>query len=328
VAHVVGILASGVALVFAQPRAPELRVEPIRLEYQAGDSCADRSAFLAEVRARTQRMREARPDEPALVFDVVLIDESGQVTGRLRRQNPDGAASERTVVGASCANVIAALALIVALAIDPEASLVPVPQAPPAASRTPEPAPAAQLRRASAPHPAPPRTRWRWGFGAQTSVRSAVAPEALFAFGAYATIEARTGVPSARLSVQHAAQTVRITGGGGKIAWTDAHLDACPWGLRLVDAAALVPCVGVDGGVLRVSGVSTPNPDTFTHPWIALGTLLRLRMRSLNWLAVDAELGVGFPLVRNRYFLRPSTTVHDVPFVDVHAGLSLGILLP
>jgi hypothetical protein len=314
-------LASTAAMVWAQQGISSSTAEPVHLTYRAASSCADRSAFIEQIRSRTDRLRDARPDEPARTVEVTLTEVPGGVSGYLRTRTPDGAESERTIQGSSCANVVSALALIVALAVDPEASTAPRRAARPPAQRPPPPA--------RLPPPAPAPTRGPgWGLGFQASVRTAVAPDPLFAIGGYLKLELRSGPlsgGSAKLAVQHGRQTARVVGGSGEIAWTDAHIDGCPWGFQFTRALSLAPCLGFDGGVVTVSGVEdTPNPDSVTRPWLSIGALARGSLSPLRWLALEPELGVGFPLVRDRYYLRPSTTVHDVPFIEFEGGVAIG----
>lgn len=319
------ILAAVAALAFARGAASSSPATPVRLDYRAPDSCGDRAAFIGEIRSRTQRMREAIDHEPARAVEVTISEVPGKVSGRLRVHDGTGV-SERRLDGTSCESVISGLAFILALAIDPEASTTPRP-ASTRPERSPSPAPAPQPSRRSRLTPA---TR-AWSVGAQGSLRSAVAPKALVALGAYVKVDVRSGIfadASAKLSVQRGQQTAHLEQGGAKFSWLDAHADACLWKLALSRAARLAPCAGIDAGVLRVSGVDAPNAESVTRPWLSLGGLLRLELRPTAWFAVEPEAGLGFPVVRDSFFLKPSSTVHEVPVADVHGGLSLGLVLP
>jgi hypothetical protein len=151
------------------------------------------------------------------------------------------------------------------------------------------------------------------------------------ALGAYVKVDVRSGIVadgSVKLSVQRGQQTAHIERGGATFSWVDAHADACPWKLGLSGVAGLAPCAGIDAGVLRVSGIEAPNAESVTRPWLSLGGLLRLELRPTAWFAVEPEAGIGFPLVRDSFYLKPSSTVHEVPALEVHGGLSLGLVLP
>jgi|RhiMethySRZTD1v2_1073278.scaffolds.fasta_scaffold52806_2 hypothetical protein len=292
--------------------------EPVRLEYRAPAACADRASFVEAIRARTDRLREAGPVEEALTVRVTLSEaDGGEVVGQLTSRDRKGVDSERTIHGTSCANVVSALALIVALAIDPEAAVgkkSPPPKPPPPVPKT----------RPSSNRPPPPPQRTHWEFGAQGSLHTAVAPDAMLAYGVYGRV-ARSGL-SAKLSLQYGRQTARIADGGGKINWAFSHLEACPLEWRLSRGLALAPCADLEGGVVAVSGVDTPNMETVTRPWFVPGALVRLGIQP-GFIAVTPEIGIGFPLIKDRYFIRPSTTVHQVRWVDFQGGLSVGLVL-
>jgi hypothetical protein len=318
------------SLIIAQLGAASSAPEPITLDYGAARSCPDRSVFLDEIRSRTNRLRDARPGEAARVIEITVTEAAQGVDGLLRIRDPGGSDAERAVHGASCPHVVSALALIVALAIDPQASTeprpLPKPSSPPAAPRDLSP-PAKDEPPPSTDPPAPGGVAF--GIGAQGSVHSAVAPDPLLAFGGYLKLESRGETlpgASAKLAVEHGEQTARVAEGGGEIVWTSAHLDGCPWGFRVARTVSMAPCVAVNGGLIEVTGIDTPNAETARRNWLSLGALLRIEALRLDWMAVDSELGVAFPLVRDRYFLRPSTTVHEVPLVEIHAGLSIGVL--
>jgi hypothetical protein len=114
-------------------------VEPIRVRYEAPAECPDEGAFVGEVRARTSRARLAAAGERARSFEVAVARRGGRFQGRLDVREPSGAASRREVSGASCAEVVSALALVTALAVDPRASTSA--RAAPALSATPDAAP-------------------------------------------------------------------------------------------------------------------------------------------------------------------------------------------
>lgn len=99
-------------------------LEPIRIVYDAEPGCPSSSDLEAEVRARTSRARLAGPDERARGFAIRIVQARDGFRGRLDVREPDGALSTREVSGESCAEVASALALVVALAVDPQATLV------------------------------------------------------------------------------------------------------------------------------------------------------------------------------------------------------------
>jgi hypothetical protein len=100
-------------------------VEAIRLAFSAYRGCPDEDRFLHEITARTERVRRAAEGEPARVFVVVVTRETSTIRGVLSIMSLDGAVSRREVRGESCDEVVSALALMMALAVDPLAATAP-----------------------------------------------------------------------------------------------------------------------------------------------------------------------------------------------------------
>ncbi|WP_437323430.1 hypothetical protein [Sorangium sp. So ce381] len=100
----------------------------LRIAYEAHDGCPDAEAFLREVTARTDRARAAAADEAALDVRVRITSSEGRSRGRITLGKGEDA-RVREVDGATCGEVVAALALITALRVDPTASLDPQPPA-------------------------------------------------------------------------------------------------------------------------------------------------------------------------------------------------------
>lgn len=96
-------------------------VEPIRLTYRASHGCPNEAEFVARVRARTARVRPAGPREAARTFDVA-VDAGPLARGRVTIIQDDQPVGTRSVQGDTCSEVVDAIALVVALAIDPRAS--------------------------------------------------------------------------------------------------------------------------------------------------------------------------------------------------------------
>jgi hypothetical protein len=105
--------------------AEQPRAEPVRVDIQAPSDCADGILFLDEVRSRTPLVRAAVEGEPARVFRVTVTRDGAVARGTLVVQEGDHASTPRRVLGASCEEVVQALALVAALAVDPLASMVP-----------------------------------------------------------------------------------------------------------------------------------------------------------------------------------------------------------
>ncbi|WP_437850489.1 hypothetical protein [Sorangium sp. So ce363] len=113
-------------------------VQRLRIAYEAHDGCPGAGAFLREVTARTDLARAAAADEAALDVRVRITSSAGRSRGRITLGKGEDA-RVREVDGATCGEVVAALALITALRVDPTASLDPQPPAVgPRSSEAPE----------------------------------------------------------------------------------------------------------------------------------------------------------------------------------------------
>lgn len=95
--------------------------EPIKIKFDAPKDCPNEAAFAAEIHARTARARLAAPGEAARTFKVEVVKQKGKRHGTLHIEDAGGATDVREVDGTKCSEVVSALSLIAALAIDPHA---------------------------------------------------------------------------------------------------------------------------------------------------------------------------------------------------------------
>lgn len=159
----------------------------VQLEYSVAPACPDEAAFVRDVRARAPRF-DVGAAASARSWRITArrdADSEGSFTGRIAMRDAGGRETVRDVSGATCREVIAALALIGALTVDakPPASDAPPVSEPPLVSEpppvpppalpppaTPAPAPAPR----PAPVPAPPTTEeprsWQLGIGARADL--------------------------------------------------------------------------------------------------------------------------------------------------------------
>lgn len=99
---------------------------PFRVESLPGATCPSGDPFATQLLRRTDRIREAVGDEPAVVFRLEVTLGKNHTSGRLTVREIDGSEMERDVAGASCQEVVAAMVLIAAILVDPNASLEPL----------------------------------------------------------------------------------------------------------------------------------------------------------------------------------------------------------
>jgi hypothetical protein len=127
---------------------------PFVVEASPGAVCESGETFATQLLRRTSRIRTATPGEEAVVFRVEVVGGVERPFGRLSVRELDGTRTERELRGATCQEVIAALALIAAILVDPNASLAPLPP-PPARDppKAPEPADAEPDENLEPPRP-------------------------------------------------------------------------------------------------------------------------------------------------------------------------------
>jgi hypothetical protein len=121
---------------------------PFRVESLPGATCPSGDPFATQLLRRTDRIRDAVGDEPALVFRLEVTPAKARTLGRLTVRELDGSELERDVAGADCAEVVSAMVLIAAILVDPNASLAPLPP--------PKPEPPPPRPKALPPRPPPP----------------------------------------------------------------------------------------------------------------------------------------------------------------------------
>jgi len=284
----------------AAPVAAETAPEQIQLVYAAPTGCPDAEAFFAGIHARANAVRA---DHGERTFHVTITtDEDTTVRGRLVVEGSDGSTT-REVYGATCAETVSALALVAALAIEERAT-----------RDAPRPGPR--------PVVAPAREPWHVAAGAGIGLYSGVAPTAAYGVPVFVAANHR----HARFRIGFA-RTERVDAvvatGTTDFRWTIGRVQACPFAFA-IDRFEAAPCAGFEAGILDGRGTQVAMPASDTRPWLAPEAVLRLGVH-LGPAALELEGLVGVPLVRDRFFIAPSTTVHQVPALTTGASASLAI---
>jgi hypothetical protein len=324
--------------------------EPVRLEFTAPPGCPTASDFRAQVEARATRFQPAGAPFAARSFAVSIATDAQGARGTVVIREIDGREAIRVVPGEDCGEVTAALALVVAVAIDADARTEPVasplrlePPLPPSFMSPlmrPPPliaaGPSPDLSRGRAP-----AARFRLAGGTHLGVTGAVAPEAMAGLQLFADVTrfADQGfTPTLRLSFERGQSGLTTTAiGRAQFTWTAGRIEACPgtWPRAALSPSAAgpvrfgaSPCALFDAGALTAEGSRTTDAATETRPWLAPGALGRLQLSLFDTLLLEAEIGVTFPLVEYRYYFGPTTTVFTVPRAAPLGGLGLGVRFP
>ncbi len=288
------------------------------LEYSPEPGCPSKSQLLGQVRRRTSLARFAARPYGFDVYRVTVAPSDGEQHGRLEVRSASGATSVREITGASCVEVVSALALTVAMTIDPHA-----------AEQTAQPqAPSSSLPLRPASTPAVPAWSLALDIGASGSLITALAPGSTPMLRAH--LEQRIeGSHRIWLRMGGAyADSGRepVAPGSAKFVFWGGTFDGCyaPWGARLQMQAAA--CVGLLWGRLSVEGLDIPAPRTSHESWIALEALARGRWDVARWLALHAEGGLLLPITRRTYvFDSPHTVAWQAPAVGIVLGLGVSV---
>jgi hypothetical protein len=328
---VVGLVS---AMALAQPEAG------VRLDYQADARCtSDEKAFIAEVHARSPRIRISPDASRSLVVRIVRVSPS-KMAGRIELHEPDGTKTERAVSGASCEEIVSALGLVTALALDPTASTS-------TSATTDAGSPQVVATVATASSAPDTRTtdagvvqrhddddeqakplaerRWSFGAGADGEVVMGVSPDPLFAvpvfFEATRAVSEHVGL-GAGIRFERTGETSLVSGSGADFTFTVGALDLCV--LLRTGRVRFNTCVRSHAGVIDAHGEGVAMTRSATRPWVDVGVALALRLRIAGPVFVEAQGGVGVPLVQDRFFLEPNDTVFQASFLTGHAGGGLG----
>lgn len=333
--------------------------EPIHLEYSAPTGCPDRAAFEAHVRALTAKARfeVARPG--VRTFDV-RVEAGAPLRGTMVVVRGDVVEGRRVVEADRCSDVDDALTLMVALAIDPQASLTPVSAgsaaAPSSIPSAPAPSAAESASAAPPPQPAPPapaapqppprqnapvarddsRSRLlptlqpeTLSVGVDLAVASGVAPGLLAS--ASPSVEWRSGAKSLLAPALHLAFVRTATGnfdaGGGaaSLTWTAGRLDGCGLDWPPVASLHLLGCARVEAGVIDAVGSGIVGAHGSTRGWFAAGPLMRVEWAFLPPLYLDADVAPMLRVTADRFFFLPDSTVYEVPYAGLDASVGIGV---
>lgn len=287
----------------------ELGAETIalRASYEAAPGCPDRAAFYEALSARSNRVRQANGDEPALEISVRVSRSERGFHGELRpSQAPSGA---RSVDGETCQEVVEALSLTLAMSLDPDAHAPsPPPAIPPASPPT-----ALQESAPVAPAPAPSlllesslSVLSTWLDGSGPSTGGALSLAALRESNGQAR-------GSLRLSLLFAHSGFPDPPSDHRTRFAALALDACP--LRLHHGPLeLAPCALAIGGLLELTGRNVTPSETVTRAWWSVGLEAQAAWHLGARFLVQASLAGTTPLIEHRYFTsNPEHVIAETP---------------
>lgn len=360
-----GALAGVVLGAFATAALAEPAREPLRLVYKSEGLCPSGERFFSEVRARTDKIRPAHGDEPARTLRVEVEEGAKDSGGTLVVVGADGTASStRTVRAKTCGDVASALALVAALAIDPEARTSPTVPPPTSASAAPDlvdasaptgdaavpavlpndasatatttrvdaEAPSSPTASPRAPSPPPPEVPARYrgyaSFGAEGSSLLEMRP----AFAIEVGLDVlRGGVLSPAIGLRASRSFTgeeRTASGTASMTFSTIAIEPCPLRLEIARDLAVLPCARVAFGFVEAEGSGITTPLSATRGWGDVGTHAKLVWNVGGPVRLSGHGGARFPLFRDRFFVDPDVTLYEAPAAVFAFGGDLGIVFP
>jgi hypothetical protein len=309
--------------------------------YRAPAECPNEAAWRAALHAHVGA--ELAPLAAQLEIEIGRVggDASPAYEGRAAWGGVGSSRDGRRVRGASCREVFEALTLIARLGLARLSSESSESSEPGAPVRDPPPTPPGwtltaqdELELARDPAPEQPGT-------ARASERLRLSGSALALWGgaARATASADLGLALTASWKSDRLQPFLLVGGyggserfgvsgttaGARLERLSLHAVACPLRFPRETALGVRPCVDLDAGVLRGSGVSVDGAREHTAPWLSAGLQLRAEWSVWGPLELGAMVGGVVALSRPRFYFVPDTTAFQADAAAFRAGASLGV---
>jgi hypothetical protein len=296
---------------------------PVRIDMDAPAGCSDSILLFEAVHARTARARIAQEGEDAILVRVRLTRAGSRVRGELRVIDEQGETDSRRVEGSTCDEVVQALSLTAALAIDPSAILAPPPPSPP------PPLPPPPQPSALPPEPPPEQPPQSSGLelGAEAMVAEVVSPRVSFGGAVYARwawINGDVWNPSVGISVLYLRNDVFESATKAEVNFAAVALTGCPLAWRVGQAFHVEPCLLALGGSIMATGRSVAHPDRAERFWWSAGGSLRGGVSLMGGFGLVFEAGITAPLAKRRFVTTaPDRVVGETPPVSTLAAMGM-----
>jgi hypothetical protein len=297
---------------------------PIRIDFDAPADCSTGEAFYQGVRSRTDRVRRAETGESGTELGVRVTKTPGKVHGELDLIGEHGESDRRVVDGETCDEVVEALSLTAALALDPTARVTPV-AVPPEPSTAPRPV--------AAPCPSPPEpvvspNAFELAVRARAVAALVVRPYASFGASAGASVRpvslSKTG-PSFGFAVEYLGNDVFGEPEGALVHTTIVVLSACPLRPKLANGFFIEPCLTGKGGWIEAEGKGLTNPDWAIRSWWSLGAEVAVELELGGGFATELAPRLDVPIVKRNFTTgEPPEALAETPAVSPGVGVGIG----
>lgn len=335
--------------------------EPIRIVYDVAAGCPSYEGFSSNVRRYTTRWRVASDTElDARTFRVVLRGQAASTIGTLELGDGGPPSTARRIVGPDCDAVARALAIALAVMIDPAADItgsgaaneeddspseaipakgvVDEPPAAPPAPREPPPQPQEPAHAERPARHVPPAEHPLLGFEASVGLTSAVVDGLTTVVGAAVELEplARfTGTSSlprwfrpaialgARQSLPKAIERAGLT---SDFTWTVGTVRLCPVRAEAFDGhLELSPCFEMNAGTLRAEAKGSRDARTNEKPWLDMAAVGRVTWHVHGPWYVGGTFALVAPITRYRFELSTEISISQAPSTGITFGPWAGV---
>jgi hypothetical protein len=328
------------ALAVGQQDARGAAAPRFYLRYSAPASCPEQSEWLRRLRAHSPHAEMAVASEAAPSLSVDLTEVPGGVQAVLSATDLDGDVTNRALVGPTCREAVEASAWILAVWLDPAAAASPA-EPPPAEATlnatTPVAAATEQRPLITVPGDSlPPRASrsatsnavTRWGVGAELGTFFTALPA--LPFGAGGFLEAAWPRSGVLRPIVHVGGYATLAGtsdtarGDVRMRLASARVLGCALEWPVASPVTLHACASFELGSISGRGENTFKPGEATAIWRALGASARGKLAVARLMSVDAEAGLVFPLLRDRFVFAPNPVLSGYAIPALGGTLSLG----
>ena len=319
--------------------------ERVSLRYEASGACPSEAEFVSLVRVYTTNWKRVSAETVAnRTMRVVISEGASRTNGRLVVANARGVVAERDITGPSCVAVSHALAIMVAVAIDPQADIASAdegraregpPAATPSTKRPHE--SAARARPAPSSGRAPMHQSVRVSLDVRAETTSAVVRGALLGIGASMKLELGDEVgptwlralkPNVGIGLRQSfAKELALRGGSTDFTWTAGNARLCPLRLAMARIAAVSPCGEINVGRLSAAAEGFSDARSASTFWYDLGGSLWGTVSVSNHVFVSSTLLVTAPMTRKPFALTSGAIISDPPAVGVLGGIGIGVTM-
>ncbi|HEX4335531.1 MAG TPA: hypothetical protein VH062_06425 [Polyangiaceae bacterium] len=328
----------------AHAQTTQANADPLRgteVTYDVPAGCPTQSDF--ESRLRLRSLGKAGTPVVLRRIEAHVQDSAGKTSASVVITDSAGASTSRNIVAASCNEAVDALALIIALTLDPvlRADAASANGSADATSSS-----AATATGVAAPLSSPsPSTETP---SDESSVPSAVRRDSVSArpkFGVEAAVTASSGIgPGMEVGGEAALEMLTSTGvtvragarkvksqdvsrpsGDAEFSWWAAFAMACAGTPLGAPSFLMSVCGTYEFGFLDADGKNTRNPASTRSNWQALGPGVRAEWIAVGPLTLHAGVDGVVPFRREKFTIG-NQVVYEVPLVALRVEAGLGLL--